>query len=72
MKCKSDKNKFSDISKQCDHDFSTNEECNFCGAVFVDQNTIKDGCSQDASYVCNTCGRTAIKAEYLCNPNELG
>jgi predicted RNA-binding Zn-ribbon protein involved in translation (DUF1610 family) len=71
MKCKSCKEEV-DIMHMCGVEFTEGEECDYCGQVIVgaDHEYAKD--KGNTTYVCNTCGRTAVKPEYLCNPNELG
>lgn len=47
------------------------KKCSWCGALIVDQRHLCNKKLQKISYICNSCGRTAIKAEYLCKPEEI-
>ncbi|HON51544.1 MAG TPA: dodecin domain-containing protein [Candidatus Sumerlaeota bacterium] len=42
--------------------------CDWCGNVIPDERHLCDGKLKELTYICNSCGRTAVKAEYLCNP----
>lgn len=66
MKCKTCG---SDKMHICCIDADELNECEYCGAVLSDS---KHLCDEDTTYICNTCGRTAIKAEELCNPTPKG
>lgn len=68
MKCNTCGTTDLDKTHKCSADFVEGDECNYCGAVIK---TGKHECDEEATYVCNTCGRTAIKADYLCNPNVI-
>lgn len=73
MKCKTCGETVNDKLHMCSADFIEGEECDYCGAVIPQGETLKQckHLDEDATYVCNTCGRTAVKAEYLCNPNLI-
>ena len=42
--------------------------CDWCGNVIPDERHLCDEKMKELTYICNSCGRTAVKAEYLCNP----
>jgi hypothetical protein len=47
------------------------EECDWCGAHIVNQRHMCAGKLPAVSYICNTCGRTAVAPEYLCKPEKI-
>ena len=51
------------------HDKET--KCEWCGALIPDERHLCDEKVAKLAYICNTCGRTAVKAEYLCNPKKI-
>jgi DNA-directed RNA polymerase subunit RPC12/RpoP len=68
MKCKTCGENVQDKAHKCNANFVEGNECDYCGAVIK---SAKHDCDDEATYVCNTCGRTAIKPDYLCDPNQL-
>ncbi len=68
MKCNTCGTTDLDKTHKCIADFIQGDDCDYCGAVIK---TEKHDCDIEATYVCNTCGRTAIKGEYLCAPNLI-
>ena len=47
------------------------KKCDWCGALIPDERHICSDKIKELSYICNSCGRTAVKAEYLCNPRKI-
>ena len=47
------------------------QTCEWCGALIPNQRHLCNEKIKDISYICNSCGRTAVKAEYLCNPVKI-
>lgn len=47
------------------------KKCDWCGALIPDERHLCDDKIKELAYICNTCGRTAIKAEYLCSPKKI-
>jgi hypothetical protein len=47
------------------------EKCDWCGAMIPDQRHLCNEKVKQLTYVCNSCGRTAIKPEYLCKPKKI-
>ena len=48
------------------------KKCDWCGALIPNERHLCDPKIKDLSYICNSCGRTAVKAEQLCNPQKIG
>lgn len=45
--------------------------CDWCGALIANERHL---CSQKVrklTYICNSCGRTAVSADYLCKPQKI-
>ena len=47
------------------------EQCEWCGALIVNQRHLCDGKVQELAYVCNSCGRSAVSGEMLCQPQKI-
>lgn len=47
------------------------KKCEWCGALLPDIRHTCDGKIKNLAYICNTCGRTAVKAEHLCGPRKI-
>lgn len=47
-------------------------KCDWCGALIPDERHLCNEKIKELSYICNSCGRTAVKAEYLCQPKKIG
>lgn len=47
------------------------KKCEWCGALVPDERHLCNEKIREISYICNSCGRTAVKAEYLCSPKKL-
>ncbi len=48
------------------------KRCEWCGALIPDERHLCNEKVKELSYICNSCGRTAVKAEYLCQPKKIG
>lgn len=48
------------------------ELCHWCGALVADERHLCNDKVKELSYICTTCGRTAVSAEYLCEPKKIG
>jgi dodecin len=46
-------------------------KCEWCGALIPDERHLCDDKIKELAYICNTCGRTAVSAEYLCSPKKI-
>ena len=47
------------------------KKCEWCGSLIVNERHLCDGKSKALSYICNSCGRTAVRPEYLCKPKKM-
>ncbi len=47
------------------------KRCDWCGALIPDERHLCNEKIRELSYICNSCGRTAVKAEYLCQPKKI-
>lgn len=47
------------------------QKCEWCGAIIVNQRHLCEDKLKEVSYICNSCGRTAIRPDFLCNPKEV-
>ena len=47
------------------------EKCDWCGALIPDARHVCDKKVKELAYVCNSCGRTAVKADNLCSPKKI-
>ena len=45
--------------------------CDWCGALIPSERHLCDEKVKKLSYICNSCGRTAVKAEHLCSPQKI-
>jgi len=43
-------------------------KCDWCGALITDERHLCDPKIRELAFICNSCGRTAIQAEHLCQP----
>ncbi|MCM8813255.1 MAG: dodecin family protein [Candidatus Omnitrophica bacterium] len=46
-------------------------QCEWCGALIPDERHLCTEKIKELAYVCNSCGRTAVRAEYLCEPRKI-
>ncbi|MBU0468466.1 MAG: hypothetical protein KKD07_00740 [Candidatus Omnitrophica bacterium] len=46
-------------------------QCDWCGSVIPNQRHLCDAKVKELSYICNSCGRTAISPENLCKPEKI-
>jgi len=46
-------------------------KCDWCGSLIVNERHLCNEKIKEVAYICNSCGRTAVKAEYLCHPLKL-
>ncbi len=47
------------------------EPCEWCGAVIPDQRHLCANKVKRLAYICNSCGRTAVRPEHLCRPEKI-
>ena len=47
------------------------QKCDWCGSIIPSKRHVCESKVKDISYICNSCGRTAVKAEHLCNPEKI-
>lgn len=46
-------------------------KCDWCGSLIPDERHLCSDKVKELSYICNSCGRTAVKEEYLCMPEKI-
>lgn len=46
-------------------------QCDWCGALIPNERHLCNKKVKELAYICNSCGRTAIRAEHLCNPQKI-
>jgi len=46
-------------------------KCDWCGSLIPDERHLCNEKVKELAYICNSCGRTAVKAEYLCKPEKI-
>lgn len=47
------------------------DRCDWCGSLIVNERHLCDKKVKELSYICNSCGRTAVMAETLCSPEKI-
>lgn len=47
------------------------ETCDWCGSLIPSQRHLCNGKVREISFVCNSCGRTAVSADLLCKPEKI-
>ena len=47
------------------------KRCDWCNALIPDERHLCSDKIKEIAYICNSCGRTAVKAEYLCDPKSV-
>ena len=47
------------------------EKCEWCGSLIVNERHLCGSKVKELKYICNSCGRTAVSAEFLCKPEEI-
>jgi len=47
------------------------EKCSWCGALIPNERHLCEKKVKELAYICNSCGRTAVNAEYLCQPKKI-
>jgi hypothetical protein len=50
---------------------SKDETCGWCGAMIPDERHMCNNKVKKLAYICNSCGRTAVSADYLCSPKKI-
>ncbi|HPB31701.1 MAG TPA: dodecin family protein [Candidatus Sumerlaeota bacterium] len=45
--------------------------CDWCGALIPDESHLCSDKIKEIAFICNSCGRTAVRAEHLCNPKKI-
>ncbi len=46
-------------------------KCDWCGALIPNERHLCDEKVKELAYICNSCGRTAVRAEFLCSPKKI-
>jgi len=46
-------------------------ECDWCGALIVNERHLCGDKLPELAYICNTCGRTAVSPDHLCKPEKI-
>lgn len=49
----------------------SHKKCDWCGAFIPNARHLCHGKLQDVTYICNSCGRTAVKSDFLCQPRRI-
>ncbi|MFH1062190.1 MAG: pyridoxamine 5'-phosphate oxidase family protein [Candidatus Omnitrophota bacterium] len=60
-----------DSGHMCVPSTKKDEKCNWCGAMIPTERHLCNEKVKKLAYICNSCGRTAVKAEYLCKPKKI-
>jgi len=47
------------------------KRCEWCDALIPNERHLCSAKVKELTYICNSCGRTAVKAEYLCKPERI-
>lgn len=47
------------------------EKCDWCGSLIVNERHLCNKKVKKLAYICNSCGRTAVSADYLCQPKKI-
>lgn len=47
------------------------EQCEWCGETVADARHLCSDKTKELTYICNSCGRTAISSESLCDPKKI-
>lgn len=55
----------------CMPEKATDEKCDWCGSLIPDKRHLCNKKVKEISYVCNSCGRSAVNPEYLCKPQKI-
>ena len=63
--------KVGDVGHLCSPGGNAHENCDWCGSLIPDQRHLCDKKIRALAYICNSCGRTAVKADYLCDPAKV-
>jgi hypothetical protein len=50
---------------------SRDETCDWCGSLIPNHRHLCSAKVREIAYICNSCGRTAVAAEYLCKPEKI-
>ncbi len=46
-------------------------QCDWCGSLLLNQRHLCHDKVKELSFICNSCGRTAVQAELLCKPQKI-
>jgi predicted nucleic acid-binding Zn ribbon protein len=49
----------------------SHKNCDWCGAFIPNARHLCKDKIKEVTYICNSCGRTAVKAEFLCQPKKI-
>lgn len=49
----------------------SHKNCNWCGAFIPNARHLCNEKVRELTYICNSCGRTAVKPEFLCSPKRI-
>jgi hypothetical protein len=47
------------------------ETCDWCGSLIPNQRHLYSDKVREISFICNSCGRTAVSADHLCKPEKI-
>ena len=49
----------------------SDEKCDWCGSLIPDARHLCSEKVKELSYICNSCGRTAVSDKHLCQPEKI-
>ena len=49
----------------------SDEKCDWCGSLIPDARHLCSEKVKGLSYICNSCGRTAVSDDHLCKPEKI-
>lgn len=55
----------------CTPELLGDSTCDWCGASIPDERHLCNDKVRELAYVCNSCGRTAVHADNLCDPKKI-
>jgi len=55
----------------CSPETLNDATCEWCGSQIIDERHLCGDKVSELAYICNSCGRTAVKPENLCDPKRI-
>ena len=50
---------------------ANDKKCDWCGSLIINHRHLCKDKLSDISYICNSCGRTAVQADLHCSPEKI-